>query len=134
LSRSEGCGDERKKTRLSGGQVSIEREAQYICKCASRHDARVVTLGPLLFFSTETGDAWVLEPEDCLARCLFRDGQHRSSGITETPNNFAIEWEATYRFEDHTMVFAHREGSELAVLGYPVGDIQEAIRVAAKQW
>ncbi|MDQ3563131.1 MAG: hypothetical protein M3436_02975 [Pseudomonadota bacterium] len=124
----------RKTTPLSGCQVSIQREADYISNCASRHDARVVTLGPLLFFSTETGDAWALEPENCLARCLARDSQLMPSGITETPDNFAVEWETRYRFDGSVMVFTDREGSERTVLGYPVREIQEAIRVAAKQW
>jgi hypothetical protein len=33
-----------------------------------------VTVGPLALFSTDTGDAWLLDPEDHLAARLARDG------------------------------------------------------------
>ena len=33
-----------------------------------------VTIGPLVFFSTETGDAWMLELSNQLAARLARDG------------------------------------------------------------
>jgi hypothetical protein len=33
-----------------------------------------VTVGPLVLFSTETGDAWLLDPADHLAARLARDG------------------------------------------------------------
>lgn len=84
----------RKISRLTGRKVSIQREADYITDCAARRDARVVTIGPLLFFSTDTGDAWALEPENGMARCLARDGKRLPSGIQETRDNFAVEWEA----------------------------------------
>jgi hypothetical protein len=39
----------------------VLREVDYIVECAAQCDARCVTLGQLLFFSTDTGDAWMLE-------------------------------------------------------------------------
>ena len=87
----------------------------------------MVTIGPLLFFSTDTRDAWVLDPEDGLARCLCRDGRPLPSGITETSDNFSIAWEARYRFDKDSMIFANNNGSERIVLGYPVREIQKAI-------
>ena len=56
-------------------QISIIKEAGYIVKLAQRGDARVVTIGGLVFFSTSGGDAWVLDPEDNLALCLAEDGE-----------------------------------------------------------
>lgn len=48
------------------------------------------TLGPLLFFSTETGDAWVLDPADHLALCLARDGEPLPANIIETPDTVRV--------------------------------------------
>ncbi|HEY4690968.1 MAG TPA: hypothetical protein VIK33_16770 [Anaerolineae bacterium] len=45
------------KQQLSREQINIEREVEYIVRRAAERDARVVMLGPLVFFSTETGDA-----------------------------------------------------------------------------
>jgi hypothetical protein len=60
----------RKQRLLSRDEVSINREADYIIKKAQAHDSRVVGLGSLVFFSTQTGDAWMLDPTDSLAVCL----------------------------------------------------------------
>ena len=46
--------------------MRVTQEAQYIVRRAREHDARVVTLGQLVFFSTDSGDAWLLDPEDAL--------------------------------------------------------------------
>ena len=41
---------------------------------AAEHDGRFVTVGSLALFSTDTGNAWLLDPEDHLAARLARDG------------------------------------------------------------
>ena len=74
-------------------EVSVNKEADYIVKKAQALDSRVVRLGGLVFFSTQTGDAWVLDPADKLALCLARDGERQRFSILETPTNFQIEWE-----------------------------------------
>jgi len=89
-----------KKRRPSGAraqvlrkeQISIVKEAGYIVKLAQRGDARVVTIGGLVFFSTSEGDAWVLDPEDNLALCLAEDGEQLPRQIVETDERFVIRW------------------------------------------
>jgi len=53
---------------------AIMREVDYVVGRALQQDSRVVTFGPLVFFSTQTGDAWVLDPADRFATCLARGG------------------------------------------------------------
>ena len=48
--------------RLSREQINIRREVDYIVRRAAERDVRIVTLGSLVFFSTESGDAWLLDP------------------------------------------------------------------------
>lgn len=52
----------------------LAEEIRYIQRRATEHDGRFVTVGPLALFSTETGDAWLLDPKDHLAVRLARDG------------------------------------------------------------
>ena len=61
----------RKERLLSREEVGINREADYIIKKAQVHDSRVVSLGGLVFFSTQTGDAWILD----LRVILLEDGE-----------------------------------------------------------
>src|SRR5258708_6658063 len=58
--------------RNKGWRVSIF--VSPIQRRAAEHDGRFVTIGQLVFFSTETGDAWMLDPTDRLAARLARDG------------------------------------------------------------
>ena len=55
-----------------------------------------VTLGSLIFFSTDNGDAWVLDFDDRLALCLALEGKAQPYRIVETDTRFAIEWNAKY--------------------------------------
>lgn len=66
--------DNTEKQELQASKASLITEITYIVNRAAAHDTRVVSWGPLIFFSTESGDAWVLDPEDKLAICLARDG------------------------------------------------------------
>jgi len=49
-----------------------------------------VSVGQLILFSTETGDAWLLDPADRLAARLARDGESEPVRIEETDTTFAI--------------------------------------------
>ena len=60
---------------------------------------RIVTVGQLIFFSTQTGDAWLLDKQDGLAAQLARDGDPEPIHIEETDANFSIEWKGRYRIE-----------------------------------
>jgi hypothetical protein len=45
------------KRMVDGRDFRLADEVRHIQRCATRHDGRFVTLGQLIFFSTETGDA-----------------------------------------------------------------------------
>ena len=59
---------------MKGKDFRLAKEIKYIQRQAAEHDGRFVTIGPLVFFSTETGDAWMVDPTDQLAARLARDG------------------------------------------------------------
>ena len=119
--------------RLKAAQPNLVlREVDYIVARAVESDARVVSLGQLVFFSTETGDAWLLDPEDHLALRLAEDGSRLPVQIVETATRFAIEWNASYRFEDDAFIVT-QESSVRAILGYPIADLLAAERRAARQ-
>jgi len=108
-------------------QVSIMGEADYIIKRARNHEACVVTLGPLVFFSTDTGDAWMLDPAEGFALCLAQDGDAQPFTITETATNFSIEWKADYRIDGDVFIVAERSGRIRSISGYPIREIGRAI-------
>jgi len=48
----------------------VTREVAYIIRRAQHNEARVVILGQLIYFSAQSGDAWMLDPVDHLALWL----------------------------------------------------------------
>jgi hypothetical protein len=85
-----------------------------------------------VFFSTETGDAWMLDPEDHLALRLATDGGRLPIQIVETATRFAIQWNGSYSFEDDAFVVADAAGMR-AIIGYPIADLRVAERRALRQ-
>ena len=73
----------------------------------------------LVLFSTETGDAWLLDPGDRLATRLARDGQSEPILIEETDTTFAIGWKGRYRLEGPAFVYSDQDTGRVAIiLGY----------------
>src|ERR1051326_8950457 len=84
---------------ISSKDFRLTEEVRYIQRRAAEHDARFVTIGPLALFSTETGDAWLLDPADHLATRLSRDGDPDPVHFEESDTNYAIEWKGNYRLD-----------------------------------
>src|SRR3981081_1066219 len=62
------------KRAVEGKDLRLADEIDYIQRRAAEHDGRFVTVGPVILFSTDTGDAWLMDPADHLAARLARDG------------------------------------------------------------
>lgn len=114
------------RQRIEGRKWRVAKELAYIQHRAAAHDGRFVTVGPLALFSTDTGDAWLLDPADRLAARLARAGDPESIYIEETDTNFAIGWTGHYRIEGAAFLYTDRaSGRVLAILGYPVNQIAQ---------
>ena len=114
---------------VDGKDLRLADEVRHIQKCAARHDGRIVTIGQLIFFSTETGDAWLLDKEDRFAAPLARDGDPQPVHIEETDANFTIEWKGSYRIEGGAFIYTdHKRGGMRAILGYPTQKLEVAAR------
>jgi hypothetical protein len=105
---------------VDGKSFRLADEVRYIQRRAAEHDARIVTIGQLALFSTETGDAWLLDPADHLATRLARDGDPEPIHIEDTDTTFAVEWKGQYHIEGRTFVYVDgQSGRVTAISGYP---------------
>ncbi|MDD2599052.1 MAG: hypothetical protein PHO37_07500 [Kiritimatiellae bacterium] len=122
----------RKKKMLSHsrGEISITRETAYIIRKAQQCDSRVVSFGRLVLFSTQTGDAWMLDPDDQLALCLARDGEEQEYTVIDTADNYQIQWNTQYIIEGDAFTFATQEGRTVTIMGYPTEEILRACATA----
>ena len=108
------------KRAIAGKDFTLADEIRYIQRRAAEHDGRWVTVGPLVLFSTESGDAWVLDPADRLAARLARDGDPEDLYFEDSQTRFAIGWKGHYRVVGDAFVYTDRDtGRVLSILGYP---------------
>ena len=105
---------------LNGRSFRLADEVRSIQHRAAEHDGRVVSIGPVVLFSTASGDAWVLDPADHLATRLARDGDPLPVHIEDTDTTFTIDWQGQYRIEGDAFVYADSaSGRVFTILGYP---------------
>jgi len=111
---------------VEGASFRLTDEVRYIQRRAADHDGRIVAIGQLVLFSTDTGDAWLLDRSDLLAARLARDGESEPVHIEETDTAFTVEWKGRYRIEGPAFVYSDKEsGRTITILGYPTDKLTE---------
>ena len=87
------------------------------------------TNGVQFTFSTETGDAWLLDPSDHLAARLARDGDPEFIAFEETDTSFQIAWTGNYRLDGPAFVYTDRHSRRVStIIGYPTQLLAAAVR------
>ncbi|MFA6666688.1 MAG: hypothetical protein WCT06_08955, partial [Armatimonadota bacterium] len=100
------------------------KEINYILSLAKKEDARKVQLGELLLFSTQTGDAWILDQDDNLAICLMRGKEKQKYKIIDTPTQFGFDWDYKYFIEEDCFITIDKKGVERKIFGYQVNELR----------
>src|SRR6516165_12004934 len=72
------------KRMVDGKSFRLADEVGYIQQRAAEHDSRIVSIGQVVLFSSESGDAWMLDPSEHLAVRLGAMGT-LSQSISKTP-------------------------------------------------
>jgi hypothetical protein len=107
-----------------GARFRLTDEIRYIQRRAAEHDGRVVTIGQLTLFSSETGDAWIIDCDGHLALRLACQGDPEPFHIEETDTSFAIDWKGHYRIEGDAFIYTDRDTARITtVLGYPTAKL-----------
>lgn len=117
--------------RLDPAELNVQGEVAYIVGRAQQRVGCVVQCGVLVWLSTESGDAWLLDLEDDTALPLARDGDRLAVRIVETRQRLVIEW--THDFAIDGEVFSVRErttGQVRSIVGYGA-ELLERVRPAA---
>ena len=105
---------------VEGKSFRLADKVRYIQSRAADRHGRVVTVGQLVLLSTETGDAWLLDPSDQLAARLARDGNPEPVHIEENDTSFVIDWNGNYRIEGPAFTYSNRQTRCVStILGYP---------------
>src|ERR1700732_3154858 len=111
---------------VEGKSFRLADEVRYIQRRAADYDGRIFTVGQLVLFSPETGDAWLLDPADRLAARLARDGENEPIHIEETGTTIAIGRKGRYRLEGPAFIYTDQDTGRVAtMLGYPTDKLSQ---------
>ena len=113
----ERAGPRTRQTVLS--QLDLHAEIEHVLDLAWRRDARVVAVGSFVLFSTDTGDAWLLDPGEGLAVQLASDGARLAFSVLEADSRIAVSWQARFAIDGIAFVVADGSGSRVrTITGY----------------
>ena len=113
---------------MPGKDFRLADEVRYIQRRAAQGDSRSVSIAPLLLFSTETGDAWMLDPADHLATPIARQGTALSVHIQDTDRNFTVKWAGNYQIDGDLFLYREKDsGNTRTIFGYPTARITQQI-------
>jgi hypothetical protein len=109
---------------IRGQDLVLADELTYIRAKAADYTGCVVGLAKVILFSTESGDAWLLDPADRLAARVARDGDPEPVHLAETEKTYAIEWKGSYRIEGDAFTYSDNESGRVTTIhGYPTTEI-----------
>lgn len=127
-------GHQRAAARQSRQSLHLAEEVRSIQHRAAEHDGRIITIAALVFFSTDTGDAWMLEPTDQFAARLAVAGDPLPVHFEETDTSFAIGWQGHYLIDGQKFIYEDSASRRVvAIQGYPVQQLLRAIDEANRQ-
>ena len=113
---------------VEGDSFRLADEVRYIQRRAADHDSRIVAFGQLVLFSTDTGDAWLLDRSDFLAVRLARDGASEPAHIEETATAFTIGWNGRYHIDGPAFIYSDQDsGRVITILGYPTDKLADTV-------
>ena len=113
---------------VEGKTFRLTDEVRYIQRRAAENNSRIVTIGQLLLFSAESGDAWLLDVSDQLAIPIARGGDALSIHIEESYSNFSVSWMGSYQINGAAFIYCEKDSGRVStILGYPTRKILNQI-------
>ena len=108
------------KRMVDGKSFRLADEVSYIQRRAAEYDSRIVSIGQVVLFSSESGDAWMLDPSEHLAVRLASDGQPEPIHIEDAEITFTVAWTGQYRVMGPAFLYTDRvSGRVVTMFGYP---------------
>lgn len=123
---------ERKETftkhQKNRNMIEIKKEIDRITGKAQNHIGHIVRLNELILFSTDTGDAWILDTDDNFAICLVKSGVKQKYKLIDTPGQFGFDWDYGYQIDGDQFTVINKMGGIRTIIGYPLTEIERIIK------
>lgn len=84
---------------------------------------------PFVLFSTEDGDAWLLDPQADAALCLCWHGSRQTVHVADGPANLEVRWDGSFELAGpfFTVRTDHPEIGHRGIAGYPVDELRDLL-------
>ena len=116
-------------------QLSLNGEVKKIQQAAVAGKSEVRTIGVFVLFSSDGGDAWLLELTDMDALLVASGGEALDIEIIESAETLEINWSHRFAVKDKQLrVTAYADKEEEVLAGCPVHSIQAAIKKIRKKF
>ncbi len=110
-------------------RITLMGAVQAIQQDALRHRKKFRELGVFFFFSTTTGDAWVMEMTDCDCVQVAKDGELLEAPIDENSETIEINWSHTFVVHNKEVQITAYADKSVATLGdAPARELAAAIK------
>lgn len=116
-------------------QLSLRSEVEKIQKAAVERRNSLYPLGVFVFFSTDSGDGWLLEISEMDALQVARDGQALNVEITENSETIEVNWSHKFSMKNnvfHAEDYQNKESKSYP--GYPGNRIAKAVAKTKAQF
>lgn len=99
--------------------MNINEMVKDMINSAINGEEKIESLGNFIFFSTHSGEAWMLDHRESLALRLADGYEPLSYTIMETDKQFYVEWKEKFDIVDGTFI-AINNGKQSMFFDYPV--------------
>lgn len=125
--QSQGCSV--KADLIDPTKLSFTSEVEYIIGCALKGSCNVVRLESCILFSTDDGDAWLLDADDHRALCLLWHGERQSAKIIEDEKTFYVEYDGVFDISSGGFQVSSENSKigQRTIFGYPARAIAELV-------
>ncbi len=113
--------------------LHIRKEIEYIISKANEGKQIIVLIPPLVFFSTDSGDAWMLDVDDSLALRLLNNFENCQYTVLESNSKYSIEWKGSFEIDINIFRYFSKEGKVIDFYEYPCREIIRQIEMFHKK-
>ena len=118
---------------IPGNEFDIHDEVRYLLDNTLRGVSKIISFEKLIMFSTNDGDAWIIDIEDNGAHCLMKEFKRQSFSAVNTPDSFYIRWGSRYSLEGNKFIVLGDDGKGTVYYQYPVSEIRKSISMLSSR-
>ncbi len=110
-------------------EILIVEEVERIISFAEHRRCLIAYFGNLILFSTERGDAWLIDPKRKYALCLALAGKRQKFEVSDKDKKYMIAWTSDFYIISNKFVVTDDKTKRIKTYyGYPTKELTGFIK------